>query len=358
MKRMFPEAYRDTLLRLVEENEDMKTLLGLFPLLGSCTTEEALAKDFNVMTGRDVKELLNVLRRNGILKIGAHNEYLCLSGYEDIFNEIAREYMPQPGDLVAYVENAIKEDEIAALEMMDLLLNIGEHGISGFTQYQLLRTDMSEQFSPAVFRSLEEDLLRKRFCVYGKKHDTEFLRLYLQSDDTIQDVKKRILEWKSNKLTAMPTKGTVEQIVEELVRATRRKLNEYGAEIAAMAGMSEGELKEARGYFSGFEMDETFHVLTSYLRLDHDGLHIVLTDSISRYDAWEWKDYPVLIITEKLPRWIRDFKTVFKDAYPKLSDRKIAIAVPNMDAYSNFKQTLLSKLITQLGISEPSEFLE
>ncbi|NMX20855.1 hypothetical protein C5S30_00110, partial [ANME-1 cluster archaeon GoMg4] len=72
---MFPEEYRSTLLRLVETDEDMRALLGLFHLLKTYTTEETLVRNFTVMTGKDCKDLLKVLVRDEIIKVGANNEY-------------------------------------------------------------------------------------------------------------------------------------------------------------------------------------------------------------------------------------------------------------------------------------------
>ena len=352
---MFPEEYKSTLLSLAEAHgEDMKTLLGLFHLLKDYTTEEALVKNFTVMTGKDCKELLKELRRKEILKIGAYNEYLCLSGYEEFFDDITARYSPQPGNLSKYFENAMEDGDKAALKMIELLLKIGKYGIPGFTQYELIKTYISEMFSPAIFHSLGEDLIKEQLCIYGKRGDNEFLELY-QSDDRINDVKERLRAWKTDQLPEMPVIELLEKEIAELVADARRNIKARRAEMAERAGMSEKELEETRGYFSGFTMDESSLFVTGNMIVDRDTLYVAITDSLSRYDAREWKDYPVVFITEKPPKWLWKIGSAFKDAYPKLSDRKIAIVVPHKEAYANFNQKLLSELVNRLGVSEISE---
>jgi hypothetical protein len=352
---MFPEEYKSTLLSLAEAHgEDMKTLLGLFHLLKDYTTEEALVKNFTAITGKDCKELLKELRRKEILKIGAYNEYLCLSGYEEFFDDITARYSPQPGNLSKYFEKAVEEGDKAALKMIDLLLKLGKHGTVGFTQYALIRNDLSETFSPEIFLALEERLINERLCVYGKRKEKEFLELY-QSEDTINDVKARLRAWKAAKLAEMPVIKTLEKEIEDLVADARKSIKQWSAKMAEQAGMSEKEIEETVGYFSGFKMDEFSQIITGNMLIDHDALHIVINDSLSRYDAREWKDFPVLFITEEIPKWIGKMGVVFKNAYPELSYRKIAIAVPDKIAYANFEQNLLSELVNRLGISEIRE---
>lgn len=352
---MFPEEYRSTLLRLVETDEDMQALLGLFHLLKTYTTEETLVRNFTAMTGKDCRDLLKVLVRYEILKIGANNEYLCLAGYESFFNEIAGRYSPQPGDLSEYFETALGDGDKAALKMIELLLKIGKHSIPGFTQYELIKTYISEMFSPAIFHSLEEDLIRERLCIYGKRGDNEFLELY-QSDDRIKEVKERLRAWKTDQLPEMPVIELLEKEIAELVANARRGIRARRAELAERAGMSEKELEETRGYFSGFSIDEDSLFVTGNMLVDHNTLYVAITDRLSRYDARGWKDYyPMVFILDRVPKWIRTIPSVFKDAYPKLSDRKIAIVVPHEAAYANFEQKLLSELVNRLGVSEISE---
>ena len=351
---MFPEEYRSTLLRLVEADEDMQTLLGLFHLLKSYTTEETLVKNFTVMTGKDCRDLLKALVRDEIIKVGANNEYLCLSGYEAFFNEIAGRYSLPPGDLSKYFEDTMEDGDKAALKMIELLLKIGKHGIPGFTQYELIKTYISEMFSPATFHSLEEDLIKEQLCIYGKRGENEFLELY-QSDDRIKEVKERLRAWKTDQLPEMPVIELLEKEIAELVADARRNIKARRAEMAERAGLSEEELEETRGYFSGFTIDESSLFVAGNMIVDRDTLYVAITDRLSRYDAREWKDYPVVFITEKPPKWLWKIGSAFKDAYPKLSDRKIAIVVPHKVAYANFNQKLLSELVNRLGVSEISE---
>ncbi|MHC1611201.1 MAG: hypothetical protein ACXQTW_06360 [Candidatus Methanospirareceae archaeon] len=347
---MFPEEYKSTLLSLIEAHgEDMKTLLGLFHLLRDYTTEEALVKNFMAITGKDCRGLLKELRRSGILKIGAHNEYLCLSGYEVFFDDITARYSPQPGDLSEYFEEAMEWGDEAALKMIELLLKSGKHGTAGFTQYELIRTELSEMFSPEIFQALEERLIKERLCIYGKKREKEFLELY-QSDDAIRDVKARLKVWKEDKLNDVMKR--LEREIEEVVADARRSIRPWRAKMAEQAGLSEREIEETTGYFSGFTMDDSSLFITCNMLIHHDTLYIAITDSLSRFEAREWKDFPVLFIAEEIPKWIGKMGIVFKEAYPELKHRQIAIAVPGKIAYANFEQNLLFELLNRLGISE------
>jgi hypothetical protein len=354
LEKMFPEEYRSTILSLAEANEDVKTLLGIFYLLEGYTAEEALVKNFRAMTGKDCKDLLKMLRKNGIIKIGAYNEYLCLSGYEEVFNEIAAGFSPQPGDLSEYFEKTVEEGDKAALKMIESLLKMDIHGIGEFTQYDLIKNDMSEMFSPAVFHSLEEEFIKENLCVYGKRHRREFLKLY-QSEDKIGAAKETVREWRAKKLAAMPVTKMLEKGMEELVKAAKKGAKEREAQFAEWSQFSQEELDKVEGYFSGFTMDDNFLFLTGDMLVGNDTLHLVVTDSISRYDVREWRDHPVVFITEEIPRWIRKIEVVFRGAYPELSERKVSIAVPNKVAYSNFKQGLLFELVNRLGIREVLE---
>ncbi|MEA2053253.1 MAG: hypothetical protein U9O90_10650 [Euryarchaeota archaeon] len=351
---MLLEEYKNTILSLVKENEDVKRLIGLFHLMDGCTTEKALVKNFNALTGKDCKDLLKLLIMKQILKVGAHDAYLCLSGYEDIFNVLAAEYSPQPGDLLACFEKAVEEEDKATLKALYLLLNLGRHGLLGSTQYEILKTDISEIFTPAVFQSVEERLIRDRICVYGEKYETEFLDLY-QSDAKKSELKERMWAWKAKELADRPVKKQLEKEIGELVRGARERMKGRG--LADTLGIPESEtVEETSGYFSGFEMDDSFLFLTSDLLLEHDTEHIVIVDSyLSRFEVLEWKNFPVVFVTDAMPRWLGKTGAVFKAAYPKLSDRKIAIAVPNKGAYSNFKQRLLYLLLDRLEVEELSE---
>ncbi|MBA7558200.1 hypothetical protein ES705_50993 [subsurface metagenome] len=103
-------------------------------------------------------------------------------------------------------------------------------------------------------------------------------------------------------------------------------------------------------------MDDSFLFLTGDLYVRRETLHLVVTDSLSRYDVREWRDQPVVFVTEEIPSWIGKMEAVFSGAYPGLSERKVSIAVPNKVAYSNYKQKLLYDVVDRLGISEVQEF--
>ncbi len=146
---MYPEEYRSIISGLIDANEDLKTLLGLFYQLKGYTTEETLVKNFRAMTGKeegDCEGLLKLLRKKSIIKVGAYDEYLCLSGYEAIFDRFAAECSPPPGDLVGYVDKAVEGGEKAKLKMIELLLKMGKHGAGGFTQYASIKTVITEMF--------------------------------------------------------------------------------------------------------------------------------------------------------------------------------------------------------------------
>lgn len=356
---MYPEEYRSIISGLIDANEDIKTLLGLFYQLKGYTTEEAFVKNFRAMTGKEEDDcgvLLKLLRKKSIIKIGAYDEYLCLSGYEAIFDRFTAECSPPPGDLADYIDKAVlDEGEKAKLKMIETLLKMGKHGAGGFTQYAIIKTAIAELFSPAVFQSLENEFIARNLCVYGKKQTTEFLALYQnQREDTIEEAKEKLKEWKTNKLTESLRK-TVEKEITELVEGARtRMMSEKRKEkLAETLSIPESEMiGDTFGYFSGFSTDDSFLFSAGNALVEHDSLYIVVTDSLSIYEAIEWKNFPVLFITEHIPKWIdkSKFEAVFKDAYPKLSERKIAIAVPNEVAYTNYKQGLLLELVNRLGI--------
>lgn len=354
-RSMFPEEFTSILRELVAESEDMKALLGLFHRVQGYTTEETLVKNFRAMTGRDCRELLRALRRKGILKIGSYNEYLCLSGYEEFFDAIVRECKPSPGDLSRYIQQAIEEDDRPALKLIELLLKVGKHGTPGYTQYELIREEMSELYSREVFEVQEEELIRERLCVYEKKRDDEFLDFYSYGEN-LEEGKERLKAWKTGYLLASPVLKMLEREIEALVAEARRGIREYRAEIARVSGLSEQDVEKTAGYFSGFEVDDDFMFVTGNMLVDRDTLYIALTDTLSWYEAREWRDFPVLFITAEPPTWLGKIQVAFQDAYPKFSERRLAIAVPNQAAYTNFNQRLLSELVTRLGIKELTEF--
>ncbi len=348
---MFPEQYKNTLLRLADADEDMKTLLGLFHLLEGYTTEETLARNFTAITGKDCTGLLKELRRKEILKIGAFDEYLCLSGYEAIFDEVVASYAPQPGDLSHYLENAINDDNQAALKMTELLLKVGKLGTIGFSQYGLIKTYISDLLSSAIFESLEEGLIKEHLCFYGKRKDHEFLALH-QSEDATKAVEERLKAWKQEQLAELPVIKTLETAIAELRREAKQRIHAHRATMAEQAGMTEDELEETVSTFTGFDIDESSLLITGTALVGGDTLYIVVTDSLSEYDVREWRDFPVVFVLDRLPKWLGKLGGVFRDAYPKLADRKIALVVPNEVAYTNYKRDFLSKLASRLGIDE------
>lgn len=354
MKKMLIEEYKSTILSLIDANEDVKTLLGLFHPMEGCTTEAALVKNFAAITGKDCKDLLNLLRKRKILRIGAYSEYICLAGYEPIFDEITAEFSAQPGDLSEYFEKAVKDGNKAAVKLIELLLKIGEQGITGFTQYDIIKRDMPDMFSAAVFHSLEDDFIKENLCVYGKKHRREFLKL-TQSEEKIKDVKERVRDWKSKELAKMPVTKTLEKKIGDFITDTKRAAEGRREDFVEWSKFSPEEMDQLGGYFSGFKMDENFLFLTGDLVVGRDTLHLVVTDSLSRFDVREKRVEPLMFVTAKAPRWLGRFEHIFREAYPRLSERKVAIAVPNKVAYSNFKQDLLYKIVDLLDIQEVSE---
>jgi hypothetical protein len=351
---MFPEEFKDTLLRLAETDEDIRTLLGLFAVLEGYTTEESIAKNYTALTERDCRDPLRVLKRWEILKVGANDEYLCLSGYEDIFNEAIAAYAPQPGDLQHFLERALAENDLAALKMLEMLLKIGKLGISGFSQYELLRRDLSSIFTSSTFRQLEEQLIKELLCLYGKRRDTEFLKLFLNEAD-LKPVKQRFYAWKQEQLAASPMVKQLETMIKEQVTEARREIHDYRATMATQSGMSADEFEDTVGYFSGFDVDDTSFFFMSNMIVGKDKLYVAVADQLSRFDVLDWKDYPVLFVLEETPTWLGDMQNVFANAYPKLKDRKIALVVPGRVAYANYEQKLLSKLVERLGVEELKE---
>ncbi|MGC9443761.1 MAG: hypothetical protein ACP5E9_02320 [Candidatus Methanospirareceae archaeon] len=351
---MFPEEFKDTLVRLVETDEDMRTLLGLFAVLKGYTTEESIAKNYTALTKKDCKDLLRMLTRWEILKVGANDEYLCLSGYEDIFNEVVAAYAPQPGDLQHFLERALAEGDLAALKMLEMLFKIGKLGISGFSQYELLRRDISSTFTSSTFRQLEEQLIKELLCLYGERRDTEFLELFSEEAD-LKPVKQRFYTWKQEQLAASPRVKQLVKIITEQVAEARREIRNHRANLATQAGMSADEFEDTVGYFSGFDVDDTSFFYTSSMIVGKDKLYVAVADQLSRFDALDWKDYPVLFVLEETPTWVGDIQNVFANAYPKLKDRKIALVVPGRVGYANYEQKLLSKLVERLGVEELKE---
>jgi hypothetical protein len=354
---MTPEEYKNLVLGMSERNEDVKLLLELVYLLEDASSEEALTKNFTALRGeeKECRELLKLLRKKRVLGRGPNDEYIYPSGHEKSFADVTAGFLQEPHDLSNYFEKAVKEGNNAAIKLIELLLKMSIHGIFGFTQYDLIKNDMSDMFSPAVFCSVEEEFIHENLCIYGKKRRKEFLELY-QSEERIEDTKERVRVWRAEKLAAMPSTETLEKGIEKLVAEAKRGARNRGADFAEWSRFSEEELAGIAGYFSGLTIDDSFLFLTGDLFVRGDTLHIVVTDSLSRYDVREWRHQPVLFITNEILRWIDKLEDVFTGAYPKLSERKMCIAVPNKVAHTNFKHELLYDVLERLGIGEVIEF--
>jgi hypothetical protein len=352
---MRPEEYRSLVLSITERNEDVEVLLGLVYLLEGCSSEEALTKNFTALRGkeraRECKELLTSLIKKRVLICGPYDEYICPAGHEKVFEDTAVSFLQEPHDLSNYFEKAVKEGNKAAIKLIELLLKMPIHGITEFTQYEIIKNDLCDTFSPAVFRSVEEEVIKENLCIYGKKRRREFLGLY-QNEEKIEDTKERVREWRAEKLAAMPVTKMLEKVVEELVEETKKGAKERRAEFAEWAKFSKEEIENIEGHFSGFAMDDSFLFLTGDLLVRRDTLNLVVTDSLSRYDVREWRGHPVVFVADEIPRWIEKMEYVFRGAYPELSKRKVSIVVPNKVAYSNFKQELLYDVVDRLGINE------
>ena len=399
---MNAEKYEELVLSVAERSEDAKVLLGLVCLLEGASSEEALTRNFTALRGEKTeerggeeaeerakergKELLRFLRKKKILGRGPFDEYISLPGYENVFSKTVAGFLLQPGDLSEYLENVLKtvdgdgerreeekeeeeekkeeegkgveeekkerrERSNAVIKIIELLLKIDIHGVSGFTQYDIIKPDMCDMFSPAIFRSVEDELISKKLCVYGKKRKREFLKLCSSSAE-IKDAKERIEEWRRKKLTTGGVPEIVEKRVKDLVAGVKKGTKEWKAKFAEVSKFSKEDLEKVGAYFSGFKMEENFLFLTGDLLVGDDTLHLVITDRLSRYDVREWRRQPVLFITEVRPRWLQKIEVVFRGAYPKLSERRVAVAVPNEVAYSNFKQDLLYDIVERLGIPE------
>lgn len=355
---MTPEEYRNLVLSITEKNEDVEVLLKLVYLLEGSSSEEALTKNFTALRGnareKECKELLKSLRRKRVLIIGPYDEYICPAGHEKVFADTAASFLQGPHDLSKYIEKAVKEGNEAAIKLIELLLKMSIQGITGFTQYEIIKNDMCDMFSPSVFRSVEEEVIKENLCIYGKKRRKEFLGLY-QSEGKKEAAKERVRAWRAEKLAAMPVTKMLEREIEKLVEEAKRGTEERRAGLAEWAKFSQEEIDAIEGNFSGFAMDDNFLFLTGDMYVRRETLHLVVTDSLSRYDVREWRDQPVVFVTEEIPSWIGKMEAVFSGAYPELSKRKVSIAVPNKVAYSNFKQKLLYDVVGRLGISEVQE---
>ncbi len=355
---MNPEKYKNLVLSVTESNEDAKTLLGLVYVLKEYASEEALMKNFVALKGKeeDGKNLLKSLRRKRVLGRGPYDEYICPAGHEDVFNDFASGCLQEPPKLSKVLKEEVEAGNNAAIKMIELLLKIHIHGITGFTQYELVKADISDMFSPAVFQSLESKFIAENVCVYGQRRPGhEFLWIYHQSDDEIMNATDMLKEFREKELYKMPLTRMVEGKIGDFIQEAKREQKGQKEEFAEWTQFSEAEIDTLSGYFTGFTINDDFLSLYGNMYVKRDTLHLVVTDKLSRYDIREWREQPVVFITEEMPRWVERIRRVFEGAYPNFSDRKLAIAVPNKVAYTNFKQELLSTLLRRWGIEEVLE---
>ncbi len=351
---MTPEEYRTLVLKLIAK-EDVRTLLGLVYLLKEYSSEDALIRNFSALRGDgECRMLLKALRRRRILGRGPFDEFIPRPGYESVFDEVVSDFIPASPPISEYLTNAIKSGDEATIKMIELLLKLTIHGIAGYTQYRLLEEEISEQFSPSVFHALEHRFIADKLCVYGERRGHEFLCLYNQSVDELGRAREILRDRKQKELFGMPVVKRVDDTIRSLAGLSKREPKEWKEIVAAWAAMPESDIEKLSGYFSGFKMDEDFLFITGDMLIDRDTLYFVITDRLTRYDVREWRTDPVVFIVSELPAWIDKpkLKLVFNDAYPKLSDRKIAIARPDEVAYANFNQELLTRFLARLGIEE------
>lgn len=351
---MKPEEYKNLVLSVTERDEDARTLLGLVYLLKEYASEEALTRNFAALRGkeRECMGLLKSLRRKRILGTGPYDEYICPAGQEKTFEELTSRFLAEPPKLAQIVEAGNN----ATLTMIELMLKIGIHGVPGFTQYELIKADMSDMFSPEVFQTLETEFIARNICVYGqRKPRHEFLRLYHQSEDELRTATAKLVAFREKELYKMPMTKELETQIGVIIAQSHEEAKAREEGLAEWSKFTNEELETVSGYFSGFTMDKDFIALTGDVSAARDTLHLMVKDKLSRYDVREWREQPVVFVTSELPRWIGRIKHVFKEAYPEYSERKLAIVVPNKVAYANFKQELFSTLLTRLGIEEVSE---
>ncbi len=364
---MTPEEYRMQILKLTDTDtdtggsEDIKTLLGLVYLLKEYSSEETLARNFSALRSdehADCRTLLKALRRKKILGRGPFDEYICRPGYEAVFDEVVSGFAVTPPPISAYLDTVLKEGDRAAAKMIELLLKVDIHGIAGYTQYRMLEEEISERFSPSTFHALEQRFIADKLCLYVRKRAHEFLWLYNQSEEELKRAREVLRAKREEELFQMHIVRRVEEEIRILIGLSKRERREWKEIAATHAAMPEEDIEKLSGYFSGFKMNEDFLFITGDMLIDRDTLYLVITDSLSRYDVREWREDPVVFISSETPAWIDRVKKVFNDAYPKLSDRKIAIALPESGgvAYANFKQDLLSRFLERIGITEIRAF--
>ena len=358
---MKPEEYKNLVLGITEKDEGARILQGLVYLLKEYASEEALTKNFVALQGEgkeeECKDLLKTLHHKRVFGIGPYDEYICPAGHEKDFEEIALDYLKAQPKLSAIVKAEVDAGNNAALTMIELMLKMSTHGLPGVTQYEFIKADISDMFSPEVFQALETDFIAKNLCVYGQRAPRhEFLWLYHQTDDERKAAQDMLIEFREKELYKMPQIKEFEGLIGEVIAESQQEQKAKKEGLAHWAEFSQEQVDAVSAHFSGFTMDEDFVVLNANLYVDRDTLHLVITDKLSRYVIREWKDQPVVFVTEKLPKCVQNLSRVFEDAYPCYEERKLAIVVPNEVAYANFDQKLFSRLIARLGIEKCLEF--
>ncbi|KAF5417548.1 MAG: hypothetical protein C5S38_01535 [Candidatus Methanophagaceae archaeon] len=358
---MKPEEYKNLVLGITEKDEGARILQGLVYLLKEYASEEALTKNFVALQGEgkeeECKDLLKTLHHKRVFGIGPYDEYICPAGHEKDFEEIALDYLKAQPKLSAIVKAEVDAGNNAALTMIELMLKMSTHGLPGVTQYEFIKADISDMFSPEVFQALETDFIAKNLCVYGQRAPRhEFLWLYHQTDDERKAAQDMLIEFREKELYKMTRIKEFERLIGEVIAESQQEQKAKKEGLDHWAAFSQEQVDAVSAHFSGFTMDEDFVVLNGNLYVDRDTLHLVITDKLSRYVIREWKDQPVVFVTEKLPKCVQNLSRVFEEAYPCYEERKLAIVVPNEVAYANFDQKLFSRLIARLGIEKCLEF--
>jgi len=361
-----PAEYEHLISEFAEKDEDVRMLLSLVHILRGYSTVPALVKNFKALRGvsdeeamRKCKALTKELRKRGVLWRGFYDEFVCPEGFEEVFERVVSAFVHEvvrKRPLKDFFEECKAKKDTAALKMLELLLKVPLQE-RGATQYEMLRADISDMFSPAKFLELEERFIAEGICIYGKKARREFLELRHSEAEKIS-LRDAMLEYRQEVLS------TRAEEVERAVGGMLNEMKENSELVKSLASQmnvpAESKiLKKIIGDFSGFSMDDTFFFLTASFSIFSNFLVVVLTDTLSRYDVREWRTYPdpTLFLVEEMPRWVKDIESVFKDAYPPLSERKIAIAsLKTKEAFANYESDALSIFLERLGISEIQPF--
>ncbi len=353
---MTPAEYRKMLSRMAANDERVRTIVALVHMLEGYSTIESLARNYNAIrrmndesaADSECRAIVKELRKRGLLWRGFYDEFLCPEGFEDAFEDVASEFVSPPKQLSAFFEECVSKKDIASLKMLELMLKMPyEH--AGMTQYEMLKTEISDMFSPDVFKSIEERMIGEGICFYMKKAKREFLSLRHEEEEK-KRVRDALVDFR-------------EEYLRDLASSFEKRLSEFADEIkedakkmmveslAVKLGVTPKTLDEFICQFSGFSMDDTMMFLTTSFSVMSEVIVIVLTDRLSRYDAYTWHTYPepTLFIAEEMPSWVNEIESVFRNAYPPLKERKIAIASSkSKKAYANFESELLKDMLNSV----------